>query len=252
MAAESIELEQAPPRGNALITRRLVWSLGAVALGQALVVSAAALGAPAWLPGGAALQPAVLPGLLAGTAVALALLLAPAWGEAAHAHETRRAFLIRAGFVGCWQAAACAYFLLIASRMTPVDAGGLTRASASVGLCAMLAVLLAGCWPRAYPGVALFWAVGAPMGAYLVAELFRSTPPGYMGWSANPSAEAATLRTWVDALLRVSPGTATVGQLEGQLPGGAPMGWAQVGVFGLAGGAVAFLALRFTPPRADQ
>jgi hypothetical protein len=81
------------------------------------------------------------------------------------------------------------------------------------------------------PGLVFLWAVAVPVGCYLVAEVFVSTPAGAVGWrlAAGPGVEA--LRAVVDWLLRLSPGTAAVGTLSGVLPGGGSCGWLETGVF---------------------
>ena len=245
------------PAPARLINRRMLAGLGAVAAAQALLICLAAL------PGlgcTEVLTPQVLPAALVGLALGLGLLLAPFWTEerasgspadeelegggrrregtdlARSARSTSfmppcAARLAPAVFVAVWQAAALGYFLLVASRLAPLEAAGAVRSLLAVGAALWLAAALARRFPRAYTGVVFLWAVAVPVGCYLVAEVFVSTPAGAVGWrqAAGPGAEA--LRAVVDWLLSLSPGTAAVGTLSGVLPGGGSCGWLEAGVF---------------------
>ncbi|MCZ7645510.1 MAG: hypothetical protein M5U26_09540 [Planctomycetota bacterium] len=237
------------------IAAPIVAGLSAAALAQAALVAAGALGLPAWLPGGRALEPGTLPGALAGLGAALALLLAPAWRGSLLAQERRLAAWGLAWFLGLWQGAACAFFLLVASRMSALEPGRVLGAFALVATFGSLAALLAARWPNAFPGLAVFWAAGVPMSCYILAELFRTTPPGFAGWAPNASDEAQWLHALVDAALKGSPGTAAVGALQGRLASGAEFQGASVAAvagLGLAAGGLLVAGLRREPPAVPE
>lgn len=229
------DVAAAPPstRAPAAPKRRLLGlreaaALGTAALLQALLVCLSVLpGLPlAKIVGLDLLAPS-----LAGLAAGLSLLLAPALvlpadtlaGDTASAR--RWSWLARAGFSGAWQAAALAFFLLVASRTAALDDAALPRCMAVVAAGATTAVLLAGAFPRAYAGLAFFWAAGLPVFWYLANELYfaAATRPG--------GPEASAMQAWMDGSLRFSPVVAAVGALNGQLVSGGPFGWGACACF---------------------
>lgn len=247
-APPSTRTPAAPKRR--LLGAREVAALGAAALLQALLVCLAVLpGLPlAKIVGLELLAPS-----LAGLAASLALLLAPALSlseealAADSAAARRWSWLARAGFAGAWQGAALGFFLLVASRTSAVDDAALPRCVSVVAAGAFVAVLLAGAFPRAYAGLAFFWAAGLPVFWYLANELFFAVATRAGG------PEAAALQAWMDGSLRFSPVAAAVGALNGKLVSGGAFGWGACACFaGTAGLAGALLLWKLGARPQDQ
>jgi hypothetical protein len=222
-----------PVQGSPLlITPRVLAGLSFVALAQAALVAACV-----W-PGWDLFTIEALPARLAAAALSLALLLAPAWSFDPRTHgESPWLRSGRYAFLSLWQAAALGFFLLISARVTVLSSGAILRAVLILGASAWLVLAASRCWPRAYLGLALLWTVALPMGAFIVAEVFISTPDGSMGWARSKGPGVEAFRNTVEWVLRFSPGTAIVGALQGHLPGDAPCGWREAGLFA---GACAF------------
>lgn len=251
------DVAAAPPstRAPAAPKRRLlgvreVAALGAAALLQALLVCLAVLPG---LPLAKVVGLELLAPSLAGLSASLALLLAPALvlradGLADGTASSRRwSWLARAGFCGAWQAAALGFFLLVASRTSAVDNAGLLRCVAVVATGSFVAVLLAGAFPRAYAGLAFFWAAGLPVFWYLANELYfaAATRPG--------GPEAAAMQAWMDGTLRFSPVAAAAGALNGKLVSGGAFGWGACACFaGTAALAGALLLWKLGAPPRDH
>lgn len=225
--AESLE---APAQDRTpLLTPRVLAGLSVIAIAQAAVVATCA-----W-PDCALFAAEALPASLSAATLSLALLLAPAWSEDLRARgESSLQQTGRFAFLSLWQAAALGFFLLISARVVPLDSGAIVRAALILGATAWLALAVSRRWPRAYLGLALFWVVALPMSAFIVVEVFISTPNGSLGWSRAKGPGVETFRSTVEWLLRFSPGTAIVGTLQGHLPGDAPCGWREAGLFGAA------------------
>jgi hypothetical protein len=214
--------QDSPP----LITPRVFSGLGIVALVQAALVAACV-----W-PGWGLFSTEALPASLAAAALGLTLLLAPMWSDDPRARG--ESLLLQNGrfaFLSLWQAAAMGLFLLISARVTVLSGGAILRAALILGATVWLALSASRRWPRAYLGLALFWAVAIPMAAFIVAEVFISTPNGSLGWSRAKGPGVENFRAAVEWLLRFSPGTAIVGALQGHLPGDATCGWREAGLF---------------------
>ena len=241
------------------LARRAFTALAVCALLQALCIILTALNP--W-PNQAffkLLTPSNLPASLAGLSIALALLLAPALtlrpdesGVSQPNPKDARATGLRALFAGCWLAGAGLFFLLVASRLSAVPSDNLLRAALVLGVTGTFAAAFAAFFPRAYLGAALFWAIGLPILAYLLTETFYALPHGSMGWQRATSPEALRLKSTVHTLLEFSPGTAMVGAVQGQLPGGEEMGWKAalkfVAFCGLSSIALMLIRRRWTAP----
>jgi len=219
-----------------LITPRVLAGLSVTALVQAALVVGCV-----W-PGWDLFAAEALPASLAAAALSLSLLLAPAWNSDPRAHDD--VLLLQNGryvFLSLWQAAAFAFFLLVSARVTTLSGDAILRASLILGGAAWLALTVSRRWPRAYLGLVLFWVVAIPMAAFVVAEVFISTPNGSMGWSRAKGPGVETFRNTVEWLLRFSPGTAIIGALQGRLPGDASCGWREAGLFAGGGALLGFL-----------
>jgi hypothetical protein len=145
--------------------------------------------------------------------------------------------------MGGWQGAALGYFLLVSSRVATVDGSHIVRTILVAAISAALAVILAANRPRIYGGVVFAWAAGLPFACYLLVEVFLTTPAGASGWSEGAGAEGESLRAIVDWILSLSPGTAAVASLHGELPSGSRFGWWETGVFAVLGVAISAFAL---------
>jgi hypothetical protein len=179
---------------------------------------------------------ALLPEALMGVALGLGLLLAPAWADesAAEGAAAPRKALARAAFLGAWQAAAVGFFVLVAARVAPCEPAGQLRALLTVASALGLAHLVAVRLPRAYAGLMFLWAVAVPVGLFVLAEIFISTPVGAVGWRSAGGAGPAMLREVTDWLLCLSPGAAAIGTLTGELATGGACGWTETLAFSAA------------------
>jgi hypothetical protein len=221
------------PPASPLLTRRAILGLGLVSVAEALLVCLAVWPGMPWAE---LLDAEALPAALVGLALGLGLLLAPAWAEDPRARPPSAGqlppgeVLCRAAFLAGWQAATLGYFLLVAGRMTPLGGPGIFRSLLVVAATLSVAVLLAARIPRAYAGLIFLWAVALPVGCFLLVEVFLSTPAGAVGWRQAAGPTAASLRETVAWLLSLSPGTAAIGTLRGELADGGAAGWKEVAV----------------------
>ncbi|MBI3829593.1 MAG: hypothetical protein HY291_08755 [Planctomycetes bacterium] len=244
------DLNEVEPR---LLRGRDVAGLAVAVALQALLAFGAIDGPwPSW-PSTLILNPTTLAAALAGMAVACALLFAPGWSSDLRVADAdgrvriERVAVGRALFVGCWQGAVLGYFLLLASRMEALDGAAILRCIAVVAGVAAAAVLAAARFPRVYPGLAFFTAVALPFFCYVAAEIHALTPSGSLGWTRAPGVASEHLRTLVDGILFLSPGTAVFGALRGQLITGSEMGWPGVGFFLVLYGALGAVLLLSAP-----
>jgi hypothetical protein len=191
----------------------LAWALGAARLK---------------LPLGAVIPVPLLPRMLCGVALALAVFSAPLlWhGHPAHEHGrgARAMLLVRAAYAAAWQALVLGFLLLVLARLAPLAAGSILQASVWLGLCAFAVILLALLVPRAYAGLVFIWIVAVPVCVYMVAEVFIVSHGG-VGWSDATGPQADTLRAATHWLLSLSPGTALDGALTGILADGTDFAW---------------------------
>ena len=214
------------------LSRRAFAALVFAALVQAVLIVLAALNPWPTCPVFKLLTTVNLPSMLAGSSVALALMLAPVLAASPEistlhipARKESRQVGARALFTGCWLAATSLFFLLVASRLTPVESEHLLQAALVLAATATLAAAFAAFFPQAYTGLVFFWALALPFLAYLLTEMFLGMPQGALGWGRGTAPETLRLKSCVHALLEFSPGTAMVGLVQGHLPGGGEMGW---------------------------
>jgi len=201
---------------------------------QVVLVAVAALGVWPTLSPFRLLHPQYLSAALTVFSVALGLLTAPAFayacGRDTGTKAEQRHRLARAIFFATWQAAVLGFFLLVASRLEPVDSLAIVRVMAVLACTVAFGILMASRWPSAYAGLVFLWAVALPLSCYLLTEIFLDLPAGAMGWNASRP-EGAGFYRLVAASLKVSPGTAAMGTLEGSLLGLKDFGWSATGYF---------------------
>ena len=226
---------------------------------QAALVAGAALGIWPTSTTFRLLNPQHLPAALTAVAMALGLFTAPAFahtrrrdggeptGEDAAATIERRHRLARALFFAAWQAAVLGLFLLVASRLEPVDTLAIVRTMTVLASAVALGILLAARWPSAYAGLVFLWAVALPLSCYLLTEIFLDLPAGAKGWNASRP-DGAGFYTLIAASLKASPCTAAVGALKGSLPGLKEFGWSATGLF-VAGTSIAAVLIHRWKPR---
>jgi len=220
---------------------RMTVLLAATALLEALV-ACWALGAGGFkLPLAGLLPVDILPQVLGGLALALAVFLAPfffppplnctAGVPPVDTVSLREGavegplLLGHAAFAAVWQAAALGFALLVLSRLTLLTSASILQAGVWLALCALASILLAQLCSRAFAGCMFIWIVALPVSGYFLAELFLSGPGGASGWSQASSLQAAALRSLMHWLLSLSPGTALSGLLTGVLADGSAWSW---------------------------
>ena len=198
------------------------------------------------LPLSGAIPVEVLPQVLGGLALTLAVFFAPlffpprekreesseergaAWpmrGPRFSFLSSLSSFLVPAAFAAVWQAAALSFALLVLARITPVASASILQAGVWLALCALASILLAQLFPRAFAGAMFIWLVALPVSGYFLVETFLSSPSGASGWSQAAGGQAAVLRSLMHWVLSLSPGTALCGSLTGVLADGSVWAW---------------------------
>ena len=215
------------------LTRRAAAALGLAALAEGLAAWWV-LSSSAPLPLAGTVPAALLPQVLCGVALALAVFSAPFI-----ARNSGRFRFAGAFFAAAWQALMLGYFLLVSARLAPLENENILQATAALALLAAAVILLAALAPRGYAAAIFIWLVGLPVFGYMLAEVYLwSTGGTAEEWRPETARAAYTCVHW---LLNLSPGTAMIGALEGRLAGGEPPA---TGVFLIFMGAVvAVLAL---------
>lgn len=205
-----------------LLPLRLAGGLAFAAACHALLIGWA-LAAPGSLPLAGMASVRVLPYLVCALASVLAVLSAPLLlGEE---NAARPGLLLgRAAFAAIWQGGAMGFFLMIAARLTPLNSGGIARASLWLSAVAFTCLLLASVARRAYAGLSFFWLFALPVCAYWFAEIFLMSPAGSSGWQQASGPQAQAARACVRALLSMSPATGAAGALTGVLADGSDYG----------------------------
>ncbi|MGD0089556.1 MAG: hypothetical protein ABSE73_06510 [Planctomycetota bacterium] len=220
-------------------------------LRMAVLLAATALleaGAACWalgagglnLPFSGAIPVELLPQLLGGLALALAVFCAPLFfsilplraGEGGgpsapspyplpQGERGTSALLGPAFFASVWQAGSLGFALLVLGRLTPLAPAGILQTCVWLALCALAGVFLAQLCPRAFAGIMFTWIIALPVSGYFLAEAFLSSPGGAGGWTSA----SGGLRGLLHWLLSLSPGTALSGALTGLLPDGSVWAW---------------------------
>jgi len=195
------------------------------------------------LPLSGAIPVDILPQVLGGLALALAIFFAPFFfpaevrkedrevrsGQAVlKAHSsllTSRFSLGHAAFAAVWQAACLSFGLLVLARLTPIPSLSILQAGVWLALCALASILLARLLPQAFAALMFIWVVALPVSGYFLAEAFLSGPGGASGWGQAASVQAGALRSLMHRILSLSPGTALCGSLTGFLADGSVWAW---------------------------
>ena len=216
------------PTLSGLLSWGRIARLGLVAVLEGALICSVTLGP--WPGAGIAnlLRPEALPMALLVITLAFGLLLAPGWSAGV---LTLREAMGRSFYWGAWNGAALGFFLLVASRVEPLENGAVLRCQLVVFGTLMLAALLAVRLPRHYAGLTFFWCAGLPLICYMVAEVFLGTPRGSGSWSLVQGGPGQQLHTLVSWALTSSPGTASAGALNAGLADGTAFGWKETGLF---------------------
>lgn len=140
--------------------------------------------------------------------------------------------VLRALFTALYQAVVLIFFLRLAGRLSPQPASAAWEAGAWMFQIALALFAVARLWPGAFAGVVFAWLVALPVFAYMLAEL-TLVGSGGVSWQEQMRGEhtqGAVLL--VRGLLQVSPATAVMGALNGNLPDGSVglFGWPMVGL----------------------
>jgi hypothetical protein len=200
---------------NSLLSRRGAIVLCLVALVQAAVACFILIGQQPGVPLSGMIPAVILPQVLCGLAVILAVVAGP------FLCETRAAALLpRAMFAAMCQTLIAYFYLLVCTRLEPLETDGLILATLWIALMALIGILLPALLPRAYPGIVFCWLGMLPVMAYMIAEAVLSSPSGGNGWHALMIPEAGSVHGLVRGILAYSPGTAAIASLSGVLADG--------------------------------
>jgi hypothetical protein len=204
----------------ALFTRRMAFSLaaGTLFLGA---LSAWALAVPgSWLPLTGVISASALPLWVVETSLLVTIFIAPLIFEIEPDSRQTRWLLGRALFAAVWQGITLSFFLMVASRVTPVESSRILLASTYLAFVALALFLLAAAMRKFFSALSFAWCVALPVGTYFLVELFLFSPGGSKGWAQSTGAAADALRTATHWILSLSPPTGLMGALNGILPGG--------------------------------
>jgi hypothetical protein len=220
---QSVSSSSATPKPLPL---RLAVLLSVVGLAEGAIVCWGTVPAQAWLPFSGAVPAALLPDIVVGSAIAFALLIGPLLAAKdtepplglplSKGEKDTELRIEQAAFAALWQALIAGFFLQVTARLAPLDGGGILLAAAVILGVALAAALWAALLPRAYAGLAFAWAVGAPVSAYMLAEVYLWAVGGIV-WRVG---EPAPVQACVHWLIALSPGTAAVGAIDGALADG--------------------------------
>lgn len=197
--------------------------MGAVAMAHA-GVSCFILAAPSsGLPFSGIVPLETLPFFIGGLAVVLAVLIAPLSGAARNSeirpedepiHSTK--MFANAILSAMWQALILAYFLMVSSRLVPLDAGVIARSAAGLLFFAFICLLLAHLVPKAFAGIIFFWVIAIPTFCYIMLEVFLSSPTNKTMWDSADDVPVSAVRTLIGWLLNVSPGSGMMSTLASE------------------------------------
>ncbi|MEI6231753.1 MAG: hypothetical protein WCT04_01770 [Planctomycetota bacterium] len=134
--------------------------------------------------------------------------------------DARWDFTAKSVQAALWLAAVTAFMLQTAARVSPVSIEGIALASVWVFFTAWVALGLSRVAPRAANALLVAWIFVLPISAYMVVEVFLTSPAGGAGLAESSAPQAAALRETVRWILNVSPSTGMMGALSGQLADG--------------------------------
>lgn len=178
-------------------------------------------------PGTGLIDPSLLPHFITAFALLFAALAAPGlfpplphegegWGEG---ENSRWSFAFRSALASLWCGVVAGFMLLVSARIAPISNAGILGASVWIAGLSWISILLSAAYPRASYGIIFAWSIVPPVIAYLLAELYLSSPAG-AGLAQAPS--GAPLRELLRWLLNASPSTAAFGALNNAQPGTIP------------------------------
>ncbi|HEY3322752.1 MAG TPA: hypothetical protein VGP72_20010 [Planctomycetota bacterium] len=206
-----------------LLSARLTICLAIIAILHALLICWVLATSGSIVPLAGLASPAALSFLACALASILALLMPPfMFPVEGPASESSLTLLQRSIFSSLWQGAVFAFFLLLASRLTPLNSAGILCAAAWIALVALCGNLLTLLWRKAFAGLAFFWLFALPVCCYMLTEVFLMTPSGSSGWQQARGPAAEALRLLVHGSLSLSPASSAAGALTGLLPDGSP------------------------------
>ena len=204
----------------ALFTQRMAFSLAAATLllgalsGWALASADSVLPLPGVVSGGS------LPLWVAEVALIVTIFIAPLMFELDFEIKHTRWLLGRALFAALWQGITLSFFLMVASRVTPIESSRILLSATYLSFAALCLFLTAAALRRYFSAISFIWCVALPVATYFLVELFIFSPGGNKGWSHSTGAPADALRAATHWILSLSPPTALMGALQGALPDG--------------------------------
>lgn len=166
-------------------------------------------------------NPALAPHLVAGFAIAVAAIAASLiFTQNELSDDGGWLYQFKAAQAALWIAIAAAFIMLTVSRVSPINSGGIAHASLWIFFTGWCAITLNRIAPRAATAVLFAWIVALPVSAYMLAEVFLTSPAGGTGLAESTAPQAAALRTAIHCALNFSPGTGAIGGLTGALADG--------------------------------
>ncbi len=166
-------------------------------------------------------NPALAPHLVAGFAIAVAAFAAPfIFTQEELSAGGVWLYMLKAAQAALWLAIAAAFMMLTVSRVSPINSGGIAHASLWIFFAGWCAIALNRIAPRAANAVLFLWLVALPVSAYMLAEVFLTSPAGGTGLAESTAQQAAALRMAIRCALNFSPGTGALGGLTGSLADG--------------------------------
>ena len=176
---------------------------------------ASAASVPAFWLGSAPLAPH----LIAGFSVVIAAFVSPLFFTQVELRSDGGwIFLGKGAYAALWLAVAAAFMMTAAARIAPVNASGIIGATLWIFGVAFIALTLTRLLPRAAPALLFLWIIALPIAAYMLVEVFLTSPAGGSGLAESAAPQAAALRTASHWMVNLSPSTGTLGALTGTLP----------------------------------
>jgi hypothetical protein len=170
---------------------------------------------PAFWLGSASLAPH----LIAGFCIVLAAIAAPLFfSQTELINDAPWIHLGKAAHVSLWLAAAAAFMMMTAARVSPINGSGIVGATIWIFSVAFTAIVLNRIAPRVANSILFVWIIALPIAVYMAVEVFLTSPAGGSGLADSNAPQATALRTAARWMLMLSPSTGTLGALTGTLP----------------------------------